>query len=262
MRWINSKVPAIRMGYEHVQRGGYPYRLVWRWLFPAWNDLPQKHSKFINFSFVTSWHPQFLSDFCLKFSRLKTYELHPRNLANGYPKWWTGWKKDTGFTTMAIFGTVSIREISDFFSWVWRVGECFKTINQWSQQKHHASPQQSWAFPNSHDDKIQKKTEHFPKHFVLEDFPKFSQVKLQSAIPPVPTRLCFLHQSNTGIKACVVVTALRQQLGVIIPPVEPALFIHHPACLGGWIWKNEMEKTHREIHSQRPFLCFFYRIFF
>ena len=260
MRWINSKVPAIRMGYEHVQRGGYPYRLVWRWLFPAWNDLPQKHSKFINFSFVTSWHPQFLSDFCLKFSRLKTYELHPRNLANGYPKWWTGWKKDTGFTTMAIFGTVSIREISEFFSWVWRVGECFKTINQWSQQKHHASPQQSWAFPNSHDDKIQKKTEHFPKHFVLEDFPKFSQVKLQSAIPPVPTRLCFLHQSNTGIKACVVVAALSQQLGVIIPPVEPALFIHHPAGLGD---KSvfEMEKTLGKFTPNGP-PCVFFAGFF
>lgn len=172
-------------------------------------------------------------------------------------------KRTPAVQQMAIFGINS-----------WNFFVFFPSMKGWRIDFHHSSNvlKQSTGEANKntmlHPNKAEhsqihiwqneKKTEHFPKHFVLEDFPKFSQVKLSS---PLSQLVFFLHQSNTGIKACVVVAALSQQLGVIIPPMEPGLFIHHPAWLGGWIWKNEMEKTHREIHSQRPFLCFFCRIF-
>ena len=98
---------------------------------------------------------------------------------------------------------------------------------------------------------ISKKKRNIFPSISFWKIPQLFSSKIAISNPPCPNSFFFLHQSNTGIKACVVVAALSQQLGVIIPPVGPALFIHHPACLGDES-VFEMEKNPGEIHSKRP----------
>ena len=176
--------------------GGCPYRLVWRRLFPAWND-PPKTLKSINFSFVTSWHPHFWAIFAFKFSRywvpiprsVENLWATPPKLSEWILKMMDRLERGHRLYNNGHFWYQFVKFLRFFLSMKGGRIDFHHSSNVSKQStgeaNNHASPQQSWAFTNSH---FKKQNGTFSQAFRFGRFPNFSQVKLQSAIPLVPTR--------------------------------------------------------------------------